>query len=33
MGGVASTVTFIAKGGRFSERHGISESEAWCHKF
>ena len=29
MGGVARMVSFIRKGGRLSERYGISGSEAW----
>jgi len=29
MGGAARMVSFIWKGGRSSDRYGISESEAW----
>jgi len=29
MAGVARMVSFRRKGGRFSERYGISGSEAW----
>jgi len=29
MGGVTRMVSFMRKGGRFSERYGISGSEAW----